>query len=216
MGRAHTIFPTTNVSSDTGSTSGAGRGGKLHNNFAMLFFTNYPCISINCSILIFSFFFLTNSAKLSSDNSAKGAADLVGRPDNKRGALRLRRDNNEILRTRPSTNDSKVGTSGTPVTLQANYFKLTRRPEWQIFRYRVDFKPEVLHEKFRKALIYKQKEKLGGYLFDGTQLFLTRKLDSDLVEMPATGRNEDETYLLVIKFTGEVSMSESTSLQILK
>lgn len=30
MGRAHTIFPTTNVSSDTGSTSGAGRGGKLN------------------------------------------------------------------------------------------------------------------------------------------------------------------------------------------
>lgn len=153
---------------------------------------------------------------MSSDSSAKGAADLVGRPDNKRGALRLRRERNEMLRTRPSTASTKTGTTGTPVTLQANYFRFLRRPNWQIYRYHVEFKPEVLSEKLRKALIFSQKEMLGGYLFDGTQLFLTRKLESDVVEKSVTGRIDNETYILVIKFTGEVSMSESTSLQILK
>lgn len=157
-----------------------------------------------------------NLARVSSDSSAKCAAELVGRPDNKRGALRLRRERNELVRTRPSTADTKSGTSGTPITLQANYFRFQRRPDWHIYRYHVEFKPEVLSEQLRKALIFSQKEMLGGYLFDGTQLFLTRKLESDVVEKTATGRIDNETYMLVIKFTGEVSMSESTSLQILK
>lgn len=155
-------------------------------------------------------------ARLSSDSSAKGAAELIGRPDNKRGALRLRRERNELLRTRPPTVETKSGSSGTPVTLQANYFRFQRRPNWQIYRYHVEFKPDVLSEKLRKALIFSQKEMLGGYLFDGTQLFLTRKLESEVVEKTVTGRIDNVAYLLIIKFTGEVSMSESTSLQILK
>lgn len=130
--------------------------------------------------------------------------------------MRLRRERNELLRTRPSTAETKLGTSGTPVTLQANYFRFQRRPNWQIYRYHVEFKPEVLSEKFRKSLIFSLKEMLGGYLFDGTQLFLTRKLESDVVHKTVTGRIDNEPYMVVIKFTGEVSMSESTSLQILK
>lgn len=146
----------------------------------------------------------------SSDSS------VPARPDNKRGALRLGRERNELLRTRPTTVETKSGTTGTQVTLEANYFQLKRRPNWQIYRYRVDFEPEVLSDKLRKALIFSQKEMLGGYLFDGTQLFLIRKLDSDVVRKTVTGRIDNESYMLVIKSTGEVSMSESTSLQILK
>lgn len=224
MGRAHTIFPTTNVSSDTGSTSGVGRGGKLDrsNMKFNFFFLSFRLSDFQIFDLLFIYIFVLFMsirfflARLSSDSSAKGAADLVGRPDNRRGALRLRRERNELLVTRPSTASTKKGTSGTPVTLQANYYRFQKPPLWQIYRYHVEFKPEVLSEKLRKSLIFSLKEMLGGYLFDGTQLFLTRQLEDDVVQKTVTGRIDNEPYTLIIKFTGQVSMSESTSLQILK
>lgn len=129
--------------------------------------------------------------------------------------MRLRREKQEIYRTRPVDTATKEGTTGQPITLQANYFRFKRLPDWQIYRYRVDFEPEILSEKVRKELIWLQKEMLGGYLFDGTQLFLTRKLESDTVQNSITDRT-NTTYVVSIKFTGEVSMTESTSLQILK
>lgn len=121
-----------------------------------------------------------------------------------------------VQTTKPSTVDSKLGTTGDQIKLQANYFRLKQRPNWQIYRYHVEFKPEVHNERLRNALIFSQKEMIGGYLFDGTQLFLTRKLESDRVEKTVKGRIDNEEYMLVIKFTGLVSMSESQSIQVLK
>lgn len=221
MGRAHTIFPTTNVSSDTGSTSGAGRGGKWDiSNLKFVFFLFVSLIShfrfAHIFLFFFSFILILFFSAILSSGSAKGAADIVGRPSNKRGALRLRRERNDLLVTRPSTASTKKGTSGTPVTLQANYYRFQKLPQWQIYRYHVEFKPEVLSEKLRKSLVFSLKEMIGGYLFDGTQLFLTRQLEADVVQKTVTGRIDNVAYTLIIKFTGQVSMSESTSLQILK
>lgn len=140
----------------------------------------------------------------------------MGRPDTNRGSLRLRREAQErLLLTRPKTVTSKIGISGKLIQLQANYFCLDRKPDWQIYQYRVDFKPDVPSDRVRKYLVYTQKEMLGGYLFDGTQIFVTKKLEGDIIERTAKGRIDDETYLIIFKYAAQVSMSESTSLQVL-
>lgn len=89
-----------------------------------------------------------------------------------------------------------------------------KKPEWQLFAYRVDFQPEVESRGFRNYLIASQKDMIGGYLFDGTQLFCARRLDDDVIERPITGQN-GETVLVTFKYTRTVSMTETQSLQIL-
>lgn len=117
--------------------------------------------------------------------------------------------------TRPANVATKIGTTGAQINLTANYFRLIRKPTWKIYQYRVDFKPEVLLDGLRKYLIFTQKNTFGGYLFDGTQLFLTKKLEgSDVIEFMAKSRDEEE-YMICLKYTTQVSMCESTALQIL-
>lgn len=60
------------------------------------------------------------------------------------------------------------------------------------------------------------KEKIGGFLFDGTQLFLTRQLDTEkgTIKLESKTRT-DEKYTLTLKFTTIVQMTEPESLQIL-
>lgn len=81
--------------------------------------------------------------------------------------------------------------------------------------YSVEFRPEVLDEKFRRYLIGTQREMLGGYLFDGAQLFLARALDGEPVVRTARGRNDDSEYQMTFKLTRIVSMNEAQSMQIL-
>lgn len=122
----------------------------------------------------------------------------------------------QILITKPSNVVSKIGQTGKRVPLQANYFTLLRHPDWTIYQYRIDFKPEVHLEAFRKFLIRQLKDDLiGAYLFDGTQLFTLRKLDGgDEFEKMVSGRDDGEV-MVCFKFTKVVSMAESASLQIL-
>lgn len=123
---------------------------------------------------------------------------------------------NKIFVTKPATIQSKAGTSGNTLKLSANYFQLTKKPTWELYQYRVDFKPEIHLAPFRKYLVKTQKDLLGGYLFDGTQLFLCRKLDvqGDKFEKIVKGNSDDE-YLMTFKYTRVVSMTDSASLQIL-
>ena len=45
-------------------------------------------------------------------------------------------------------------------------------------QHRVDFKPEEDNSKMKKALVHLGDEKIGcEYLFDGTMMFATRRLD---------------------------------------
>lgn len=131
-----------------------------------------------------------------------------------RGSIRSKVELENILVTRPPNIESKHGVNGEPVELLTNYFQLIRKPNWMIYRYRVDFKPEVHLDKLRNFLIATQKEMLGGYLFDGTQIFITRKLEQDVVEKVARTRDETE-YMIIFKHTGVVAMTENTSLQVI-
>lgn len=60
------------------------------------------------------------------------------------------------------------------------------------------------------------KERIGGFLFDGTQLFLTRELETDRGKLTLDSKTRtDEAYKLTLKFTKVVQMHEQESLQIL-
>lgn len=138
-----------------------------------------------------------------------------GRPDNFRGVLRP--DAKLPLRlcyTRPEEVVSKVGTDGRPITCLANYFRLRRMPTWNIWQYRVDFAPDVEDVRHRRSLIGQLK--LGGFLFDGTMIFVVGKIDdsNDVVEKTVTGR-DDIAYRITFKFTALVSPLEPGAIQVM-
>lgn len=66
---------------------------------------------------------------------------------------------------------------------------------------------------FRRALLAKHKDLIGGYLFDGMQLFAIRRLDP-LMKLKSIDREERE-YTVTIKFTKVVEMTSIESLQVL-
>lgn len=138
------------------------------------------------------------------------------RPDNLRGKIRPERNIPEaLLYTRPPEIKSKVGSSGQKITCEANYFRLLKKPEWNIFQYRVDFSPDVESMAFRRYLINTHRTMLGGFLFDGTQLFLSKQLESERVERTARGQNDDTEYIITFRLATIVSMTEAHSLQVL-
>lgn len=122
---------------------------------------------------------------------------------------------NEIIKTRPHDGESSFK-GGDRVRLQANYFRLLKTPQWNIYKYDVKFEPECAMVRLRNALIMQHKEKIGGFLFDGTQLFLTRELETDkgVLQLESKTRT-DEVYTVTLKFTIIIAMDTPESLQIL-
>lgn len=156
----------------------------------------------------------TSSGGPRGGGNGNGANGGSAAGDSARGAMRGRRQVYDIVRTKPESLNTKRGTLGTPVTLQANYFRLLTAPQWHLYQHRVDFAPDIENAIVRKGLIGVHKTSLGGYLFDGTMLFLTRRLPNDITELYST-RKDGEQIRVTVKFVGEVSMMDGTSLQIL-
>lgn len=69
-----------------------------------------------------------------------------------------------------------LGTTGTNVMLQANYFKLLATTDWCLYQYRVDFAPDEDRTAVRKGLLKLHREALGAYVFDGTVMYSSRRL----------------------------------------
>ncbi len=138
------------------------------------------------------------------------------RGNNDNGASRRERSPiRDILCTKPDTIPTKKGKTGTPVTLTTNYFRLLKKPDWQLYQYRVDISPPTENNLFRKRLIADQKKHLGGYLFDGTMLFLSIKLRDDVTQFMTRDRNDDSPIQITVKFVGLLSMTSAASIQIL-
>lgn len=122
----------------------------------------------------------------------------------------------KVYKTKPDDLNKKTGTSGNPVKLSANYFKLIRKPTFEFTLYHVDFEPNVDILPLRKAFIGQQREYLGGYLFDGqNMIYLTRRLPDDLVTIQVTSR-EGQTYKMTIKYTNvKIEMTSDMAMQVL-
>lgn len=132
-----------------------------------------------------------------------------------RGAMRGRRTVGDTLRTRALDAPKKQGTIGQPLRLQANYFKVLRHIEWTLNQYRVDFAPACDSIRLMQGLISQHKATFGGYLFDGTQLFMVNRLREDQLSLQCRHERTGELYQLRIVHTGTVDMTNETGIQVL-
>lgn len=120
----------------------------------------------------------------------------------------------DIVRTKPQNVQSKKGTSGRPVTLLTNHFRVLQQPAWQLYQYSVDFTPPVELRGLRNRLIFEQKRLLGGYLFDGTLLYLSFKLPNAVTQYLSRD-HRGYPIRTSIKFITPVDMTKAVTAQIL-
>lgn len=135
-----------------------------------------------------------------------------------------RKDETVLIRTKPHENTTKhnpevVAKIGSAVKLEANYFALQSRTafnRWKIYKYDVKFEPECVMKRLQIFLVSQHKNKIGGFLFDGAQLFTTRNLHGENKGVEFKSETRDQTvYTIKMVFTRIVMMSEQESLQVL-
>lgn len=123
----------------------------------------------------------------------------------------------ELTMTKPQHLVSKMGATGTAMKLTANYFKMNTTKDWDIFQYRVDFNPEIEDARLKKALLRRERDNLGGNLFDGTMLFTCKRITQSEVTTKYESRNEeggDTTVQIKFREVGVVSRTDQRMLQI--
>lgn len=154
------------------------------------------------------------SSDSTSDRAQHSQSSEDVRETKARGSLRGRREET-ITHTKPSNLLTKLGQSGTKITLTANYFAIERKPDWTLHQYRVDFQPEVHLAGLRKALVRNVVPAGLGYVFDGTVLFTIEKFGGDepIFQKTARSREEDE-YLILFKYTKTLTNMDVASLQV--
>jgi len=77
-----------------------------------------------------------------------------------------------------------LGTSGVPIKVVANLFKLERATNFHLFQYRVDYNPEVPSKMMRRGMLKDHLDLIGNvYQFDGMTLFLPIRLEKEVCTM---------------------------------
>nr|XP_033336473.1 piwi-like protein Siwi [Megalopta genalis] len=140
-------------------------------------------------------------------NGGGGDAVALGR-----GAMRGRRVILPEIHTKPANLATKIGTTGQPVTLQANYFKLLATTDWCLYQYRVDFAPEEDRTVVRKGLLRLHRETVGAYVFDGTVLYTSRRLQ-DNFELWSVRQSDDQKIRITIRLVGDMAKGDQHYLQ---
>ncbi|XP_068099765.1 piwi-like protein 1 [Hyperolius riggenbachi] len=108
--------------------------------------------------------------------------------------------------------ESKTGVSGKTIQLCTNHVKLISRPQWVLYQYHVDYNPPMESKFLRSALLYQHDALIGkAHAFDGTILFLPRRLDkvSEVVSQTRAG----ETVKITITLTNELPPTSPTCFQ---
>uniref|UniRef100_A0A8C3IPX6 Piwi like RNA-mediated gene silencing 1 n=1 Tax=Chrysemys picta bellii TaxID=8478 RepID=A0A8C3IPX6_CHRPI len=109
--------------------------------------------------------------------------------------------------------ESKTGTSGTTIRLSTNHFRLTSRPQWALYQYHIDYNPQMEARRLRSALLFQHEEIIGRtHAFDGTILFLPKKLQNKVTEVFSQTRN-GENVKITITLTNELPPTSPTCLQ---
>jgi len=161
---------------------------------------------------------LLSSLKISSDSSS--LATLEGSIAIGRGATRGKRDRADLLhmvRTRPETCLTKTGTDGVPVTVASNYFAMIRKTNWRLLQYRVDFNPPLGDDmtRVKKALLYRHKDTLPKFMFDGSLMFTTSYLSTENtpIILTSTMEKEKKDVQITIKLVGEIATTDAHYIQ---
>ncbi|KAJ1094267.1 hypothetical protein NDU88_007345, partial [Pleurodeles waltl] len=108
--------------------------------------------------------------------------------------------------------DSKTGVSGTTIKLSTNHFRLTSRPQWVLYQYHIDYNPQMESRRLRSALLFQHEDLIGKVrAFDGTMLFLVKRLDkvSEVFSQTRSGEN----VKITITLTNELPPTSPTCLQ---
>ncbi|XP_062446080.1 piwi-like protein 1 [Rhea pennata] len=109
--------------------------------------------------------------------------------------------------------ESKTGSSGIMIRLNTNYFRLTSRPQWVLYQYHVDYNPQMEARRLRSALLFQHEELIGRtHAFDGTVLFLPKKLGTKVTEVFSRTRNGEDVKI-TITLTNELPPTSPTCLQ---
>uniref|UniRef100_H2YJ65 Piwi-like protein 1 n=1 Tax=Ciona savignyi TaxID=51511 RepID=H2YJ65_CIOSA len=107
------------------------------------------------------------------------------------------------------------GTGGHPISLQCNFFPLSCTRQWCLYQYRVDYAPEVDHRGARKGMLKDHEELIGKvFMFDGTMLFTTKKLEQKETVVFSKRRTDGSNVQLTISLTNELPPSSPFSIQI--
>ncbi|XP_005729611.1 piwi-like protein 1 [Pundamilia nyererei] len=109
--------------------------------------------------------------------------------------------------------ESKCGVTGNPIQLTANFFRILSRPQWILYQYHVDFKPQMESRRLRSALLFQHEETLGSARsFDGALLFLPNRLHSKETVVYSETRNGEKVQI-TITLTNELPPSSPVCIQ---
>lgn len=84
-----------------------------------------------------------------------------------------------------------TGSSGIIVRLSTNHFRLTSRPQWALYQYHIDYNPLMEARRLRSALLFQHEDLIGRcHAFDGTILFLPKRLQHKVISVVGMGRGK--------------------------
>ncbi|XP_023146720.1 piwi-like protein 1 [Amphiprion ocellaris] len=109
--------------------------------------------------------------------------------------------------------DSKCGTTGTPIQLTANCFRILSRPQWVLYQYHVDFKPQMESRRLRSALLFQHETTIGSArTYDGAVLFLPHRLHNKETVLHSMTRN-GENVQITVTLTNELPPTSPVCIQ---
>lgn len=118
------------------------------------------------------------------------------------------------MTTRPVTAKIKVGDKGARFNAYTNAFKIQKRPNWNLIQHRVDFKPDEDNTKVKRGLLRQLDSALNcEYIFDGTMLFSTKRLDGQ--SLTTKDPTSNVNFQIIFKEVGEVQTTDFTYVQLM-
>ncbi|KAK8788333.1 hypothetical protein V5799_021892 [Amblyomma americanum] len=124
-----------------------------------------------------------------------------------RQETRRRRDGFAVVETLPAHIDNKRGTSGSPIKVVANYFRLLSMPQCCIHQYHVEFTPTVESSRMRRALLVDYMDMFDKCLvFDGmSDLKSPKRLNQDITEVFPQRRTDGKIICVRFKWVQELA-----------
>uniref|UniRef100_A0AAQ5YU09 Piwi-like protein 1 n=1 Tax=Amphiprion ocellaris TaxID=80972 RepID=A0AAQ5YU09_AMPOC len=105
------------------------------------------------------------------------------------------------------------GTTGTPIQLTANCFRILSRPQWVLYQYHVDFKPQMESRRLRSALLFQHETTIGSArTYDGAVLFLPHRLHNKETVLHSMTRN-GENVQITVTLTNELPPTSPVCIQ---
>ena len=123
-----------------------------------------------------------------------------------------------VLYTIPAGITTTVGEdpNSQQVQLMSNYIRIKAPTDVMVYRYRVDYEPEVEATVVRRGMLSDQRAVFGGaYIFDGgSDLMSTTDLGSEPKVINATRRTDQARVTITIKKTGDIPWGSAEMLRV--